>query len=298
MLTPDQEKEYNDLKEEVKDYSRYINWHNTVDKYGGFIALLFLPFLVLVYFFPNTSIGEYYLVSFLSAALIIVIIDNIFEYLSRRNSPPADRLILFFVYSAIINIDNYFNPKKAHISRRKKEFRKKAASNGFAFLSLVKNKWVVGKFGLAEAVFGKTLTEFKELLSKRLIPTIKEGDADTLLKKANDILWQFSVFLSRPSIDSLKRINDNMSTNLSEVTDNKGKNIAGFSNFLKSHVLLTHILSMLGILGSAFLVYFTGINFLGISPDSAYNTSMQFFAVLFVGYLTITITIIIKRKDK
>jgi hypothetical protein len=57
-------------------------------------------------------------------------------------------------------------------------------------------------------------------------------------------------------------------------------------------------LSILGIIGSTLLVYFAGVNNFGIAPESAYNTSVQFLGIMVVGYLTITITILIRRKER
>ncbi len=197
MLTPDQEKEYNDLKEDVRHYSRYMNWHNYLDRYGGLFGLVFLLFLIVALSFPDSSANTYLFFAFIIVLLAVAIIENALEYVSRRNSPPVDRLILFYVYSAITNIDNYFNPKKAHSFRKKKEFRNKATRDGFILTTLVKNKWVVGKFGLAEVVFGKTLSDFKELLSKRLILTIRDGDPRLAFRYFMEIITFLPVHMIR-----------------------------------------------------------------------------------------------------
>lgn len=169
--------------------------------------------------------------------------------------------------------------------------------NSNELLSLVDKNWVLGKFSLAETVFEKSISDFKENLSKRLIPTVKEGDPETFLKKANDIFWQFSVFLDQPSIESLNQVSKRM-TELPEMPIRKGDYWNKFLTFLRGHLLLTHAMSKLGIVGLTLLVYFAGVNNIGMSSQNAYNTSVQFLGIMIIGYLTITITILIKRKEK
>lgn len=298
MLIPDQEHDYNELKDEVKEYLKYKKWLKRVNEIGQPLAIL-LFFLFIIFLYLKTDLAIYFGVSSFIVIVVGVSSETILGKLVLHNSPPSDKLVTYLVYATIDYLDRYFNPQKANTPQRKSKFRKIAIENSSQLLSTVEENWVIGKFGLAEKVLGESVSNFKELLSKRLIPVIKEGDPETLLKSANEILWQFSVFMKNPSPEALNHINESIiNKNLPEMKVQKRDYSLRFLNFLKSHMFITHMMSILGIFGSTILVYFTGVSYLGLSKEGAYNTSIQFLAVLLGAYLTITFTILYKRREK
>lgn len=83
-----------------------------------------------------------------------------------------------------------------------------------------------------------------------------------------------------------------------EAVENASACTEKIRNFFRNHTLVTHGLCISGIIISSVLVYFMGTNLIGIPPNEAYNTSVNLASLFFVAYLTITFTILMKKRVK
>jgi hypothetical protein len=301
MLTPDQRNKHKDLKEDVKDYIRYFKWQLGLIKYGAIPLLLIMVVAILM--FNQIEGFTYFLTPFYIFAIAFLIASGIFEHYAKLYYPTADKLVSFYVFEIIYYLDRYLDPKKAKTPQLKKKYRNKAKETASALSRVIKNNWVVGDFDLGKKEVGQAVNEFKELLTKRLIPIIKgeikEKDHDSFLKKVNDIFWQFSVLLPNLTTENLEKINEMVvDTKIPEISTTKGGYSIRFWNALKGNKLLIVVFSILGIAGLTWLVYFAGVNYIGATPESAYGTSMTVLATLIVGCATVAATILIKKKEK
>lgn len=297
MLYEYQEIEYKKLKEDLREYLHYEKWRR------GFIrvGLFFIFFLLVLGVFDSALLKTGYSTilgwAFFSVVAIVVIGDNYLERLTRHNYPKSGRLATYFVFGIIDNINRCLDPEISTTPQLKNKFRQRATDNASELFSVIEKDWTVGDFELGEKV-GKTVSTFKELLSKRLIPIVKEGKPEPLLKKANDVFWQISAFLGSPTVEGLNLVNNTISKDFTEGTGHRDSQAVMFFRYLKSHTLLTHVLSLLGIIGLALLVYYIGTTYLGIPTDSAYDTAITFLGALIVVYITITVTLVPRRKEK
>jgi hypothetical protein len=87
MLTPDQDKEYAELKEEVREYLTYKKLHKRIDRYGRDLAMLLAIVFSVDLFLFRTGIAPYFLLAFFVTAIILLLGGSIVENLTERHSP-------------------------------------------------------------------------------------------------------------------------------------------------------------------------------------------------------------------
>jgi hypothetical protein len=281
VLTTEQKEEYGELKEEVRPYLRFITWHKRLSRYGlAFISLLFVLF-VITSIILNIQDAMYLFFIFYSFGLIILIVDWALLKLSNRAGAKTDTIAKYLVYSIIDNIDRFFDPNKAGTAKKKTKYRKIAIQRSTTLLVLIQDKWKVGSYGLAENLLKKPVENFENLISNRLIPAITCGDADTLLKKANDILFQISFLLNQPTVDELIRINEKITAELPDKTKIGGK--PTFTTYFNSNNMFRHFISNLAIVGASVLIFFLSKSF-SATDFQALELSAPIWAVLTAGY--------------
>jgi hypothetical protein len=282
MLTTEQKEEYNELKDEVRPYIGYLRWQKKIDKFGPIIPIVILLVFGVVYYFAGQAIGSYVFLAFFFISFIMVIISVSLQHLAKRSQVSTDKMTSYLVYSIIDNLDRFFDPKRADTPSKKKKFRDEAIICSLDLMSIIQEKWVVGKFGLSEELLGKPVRTFKELLTKRLVPAIKEGDPNTILKSTNDVFFQLSFFLNQPSIESLNHINESIiNKNIPE--GRKENFMTKSTGFFSSYGFMKHPFWVLVITTVSVVIFFLGKNFSGTDFE-ALSLAVTSWAVLLAGY--------------
>lgn len=284
MLTPDQKNEYEDLKKDVNERDKYLKPTIWLDRLFFFLLVASFALLLLdVWFFNILIIAYVFLVVFLFAILYFYLINPLLKYLARRNTPSADRLVTFYTYAIIENLDSYYDPHKADTVQSRKKYRKMAIKNAHELELVVEKNWVVGDFKLGKKFLGESVCKFKELLSQRLVTNIEEGDPETFLHTTNDILYNFSIFLSNPSVPDLVHINERIAT-LPEIVTKK-------ENFVVK-LLRNRVIECVVWIGTvaivAYFIYFLGTTYGNVSRDGAFNAAVTFAAIGIFAYFPIT----------
>jgi hypothetical protein len=297
MPTLDQKKEYDDLKEDVREYNRYLRVGLWIARLAIFPEIAAIVFFVVSILAPQTI--EIRLTFLLTIVLVlcaigILLIGAFIKILGQRKSPSADKLTRFYTYAIIDNLDNYFDPERADTLQLKKQFRKKAIENAHDLLSIIEQNWIIGDFKLGEKL-RKLVSEFKELVSTRLVRNIEEGDPETYLRKANYVMSQISLFFDHPSIENLERINKEMSDGLAKPKE-RGY-LTRFLNFLRSHSSAKHIIGMTLItLSSMFIYMLARYHFMASDWDS-FSLSAECWAMLIAGYFVFMVAEKIRKES-
>jgi hypothetical protein len=209
----------------------------------------------------------------------------------------SDELTKYHAIAVYRYIDEYFSESATKNEDLRKDCKIQAINNANELLLLIKENWVIGEFKLGQIILGKSVEEFIENLSYRLIPNIEHSKTDLILKKTNDILYQLIAFLYVPTKNSLEHINGNMSDQLDPVTMNEENKATKFINFFSSHVILTQAVFIAVIVIAILAVYYSGVAFFKMSTDAAYSLAVNFGGIVFVGYLGIAI-IVLQRRNK
>jgi len=286
MLTANQRKEYDDLKEDVREYVRNLRVGLWIIKFAFFMLLIEIPagpvsFLLLRAGIPFATL--LFSVPF-SLFLVLFMVGVFIQTLGQRKSPSVDKLVRFYTYATVENLDNYFDLKRADTIQRKKEFRKKAIESAYELRSFINDNWIIGDFKLGKELLGDNVSKFKELLFKRLIPNIEKGDPETFLRKASDIMYQLITFFEKPSTEDLKRICKYMSEELGEISLEREGYLTRFSAFLYSHGSVKHALGITLITMSSICIYLLARYLFLASDWDSFRLSAEFWAILAAGY--------------
>lgn len=291
MLTANQRKEYDDLKEDVKEYVRNLRVGLWITKFALFMLLIGTPAVMVSILLLLLGAGRMFTpllftvtFSLFSLSLILFLVGAFIQIFALRKSPSVDKLTRLYTYATVDNLDNYFDPKRADTVQRKKEFRKKATENAHELLSSIEDDWIIGDFKLGKELLGDNVSRFKDLLSKRLIPNIEEGDPETFLRKARDIMYQLIAFFANPSTEDLKRINKYMSDELGEISYEREGYLTRFFAFLYSHGPVKHVLGITLITLLSICIYLLARYRFVASDWDSFRLSAEFWAILAAGY--------------
>ena len=294
MFTAEQKTDYQNLQEENKDSKKYLAWSNKLEKNLVVILLLSFPILLIASFLKidiifNASVIVFTIALFLAISLVDPLKDR-----AKSHSPSPDKLIRLHSYSIIKNLDCYFDKERADTIKLKSNFRNNAIKSSEALLSIINRNWFVGNFRLGKETLGDTVSNFKKNIKDRLVPNIKTGDADTLLKKSNNIIWQFVTQLKMPNftVDDLVRINGQLENDLPLIKKTDEVFSAKVSNFIRSDSIVRDIFSVLVITGFAIFVAYLGA-YLSIQIEYIWAS----FWVIWIGLFGCYFGYIRKRKE-
>ncbi len=287
MLTADQERDYRTLKDEYNESDRYKTWERRLlNLMLVMLVIFFFLFAIDNYIVKTTIIFQITVFTFMISTLTFYGLALLLRRLAERNLPSADKLVLFHTYSTIHNLDCYYNKKIADTIELKSKYRSKAIASAKALLSAIKEYWVVGDFEFGQKVLGGTLSRFKENVEKRLVPNIESGDPETLLKRANEILWGFAALLRSPATpEDLALISGNMSQDLPLIEAERKSIFSIGANFVRSHAIVKDAIAVLIITGFCIFVAILGMTYFTIPSEYVWTAFWTLWGVLFVGYL-------------
>jgi len=165
----------------------------------------------------------------------------------------------------------------------KKDYRKKAVKNAKDFHSCIKKRWKIGRFKLAKDYFGDSISELKKNIQYRVIPSLKDGD-DESLKKINKIMRNFLVKSRSLDLKGINSINEEMSSRLDEIKTIRFRD--RLSTFFSTHTVAKHGLFISTLSIGSCVFYAIAVTYLGISKNYSFGGSVA----IFLGLLTIYFT--------
>lgn len=297
MLTPHQKDELGSLEKDLEERNQYLKWVPRVNKISQFIVICGALFLIIGYFFLETTLLVF--VTTIIFSFFIMLDMFVGDFLLKqveKKSPSSHKLTKYYTLTTLYNIDCFLNPKRAETTREKEKFRKNIIENSSALLTIIEKNWYIGDFLLGKKVLGETLSKFKNNLSNRLISKIQKSSEDSFLRTAESIFYNFSIFLDHPTREQLEHI-----TEMIEVLDEtkiqkKWHLLASFSTFslYKKCVVILGLLTLIVPVS----IYFVAINYFESTLSDAFSLSVAGAIGLGVLLLSQLLSILKPRNEK
>lgn len=193
-----------------------------------------------------------------------------------------DEWATFYSISIIENLAKYKKYKESENLGMQKRHRKKAYENAKDFLSCIEKRWKIGRFKLAKDIFEQPLLEFKKNIRYRVIPALKDGDHESLVK-VEHIMIMFN-YLEGLSLETINTVNKTaISVNLPTTEGREAGFLNRLSNYLRTHKVAKDGLFVSLLIAGCCVFYYLLVTYVGIIKEYAITVGVA----VFIGLLTI-----------
>lgn len=275
-------KNIDEIEERVEEYKRYERMGNIAGT--GFPIWTTLSLILYILFRPR--ILPIPMMDFeLSIPLFVGLgtpwlVIRFADKRRRKYHLEDDEWVAYYANLVVESLEDYAGSKNNEL---KKDLRKEALEEAEEFLSYVNRRWIYGRFKLATDYFGDSVREFRKNLQFRLIPNIENGD-DEMLKKTGRIMY--NLLWGHLSLDTIKRLNTQMSEGLPSREPSKKGLKNRLSNFLVVHKTIRDGLAIVSSSAVAVVFYNLAMYLQWASKDYVFGGAVA----IFIGLLTIYFT--------
>ena len=279
---------YRDLEEQVERFQKYGRPKAWLDRYWflAFLVVTLCSGIIISLLVPEE------IASTLSATVTLVFLVlfalalKFLERKSRINQLDPDDWLVYYCLLVMDNLDKHRETDK---ELKKKVFRKGAIKAGKELLAVIQDKWIVGDFKIAKTVFGDQISDFKNNLEYRLLPSLERLDYPDL-NNVNAVFYNLAVRLDakNPSLEGLEALNKQMAVLTSweeEIKEKKRGRVERLKASLLTRRMLRHLSVFIGIVLIGCIVYIVALGSHLASKDGAFVASTTFMGALVVAYL-------------
>lgn len=272
------ETDFDDLEKRAKKFRLYETIFNAIASYW-YIAVLsvIIEPLIVIRFYGREPKSWEGLLSFVVAGVIFIVLARVTGKRAKKYRLEDNEWATFYTHSIVENLQKRSKTNNLDL---KKDYRKRALKHAKDFLFCISKRWKIGTFKLARDRFGKALSELRKNIQFRVIPTLKEED-DKSLENVEQIMRNFLIESKSFSLESIDRINEQMSSKLNETYSMRFRDRLSMS--FGAHKVLQHGLFGLTLLTVCCVFYYIAITYFQISRDVVFGSTI----VVFVGLLTI-----------
>jgi len=209
--------------------------------------------------------------------LLLFLVANIFQKKLNKYRLNEEQRAFIYAYKVAENMEDY-------IDKELEIFKKKALKNLYTLKACI-NEWRAGNLKFINSPIKNELKQFRSHFYKKTSSIIKHGDEKDL-RDLTHFLHQLLAFLTKdnPQIDDFNRLSKNLNE-LKELAPTKKIRFSDKTlSFFEKYIALKHIVAVSVILFIGFIVYFVGINIIGVGKNSSYPLAVTSIILLIIAY--------------